>query len=99
MPAHQENRMNIQAIPATTDAPPTSAPTRTEAGPCMHRTTRRLSLAPRFAAGRRTVDVRYLWAGAAGAPTVIVQGGISAGRGVCAIDGVSGTGWWDDLVG
>lgn len=45
------------------------------------------------------VAVRYLWAGAAGAPTVVVQGGISADREVCAAGDHAAAGWWEDLVG
>ncbi len=54
---------------------------------------------PRYADSARTVDVRYLWCGAPGTPTVIVQGGISAGRDVLANPGDSAPGWWRALVG
>jgi len=37
--------------------------------------------------------------GPAGAPVVLVQGGISAGRHVCASAGDATPGWWDDFVG
>src|SRR3546814_8614194 len=46
------------------------------------RSTRRLRLSPKYGSGPREVEVSYLWCGAAGAPTVIVQGGISADRDV-----------------
>lgn len=54
-------------------------------------------LTPRYGRGPRTVTLRYFWHGAADAPTVIVQGGISASRDVCSHGGNAG--WWDDLVG
>ena len=63
------------------------------------RATRRVSLAPRFGDGVREVDVRYLWAGAPGAPTVVVQGGISADRDVCATVEHAVPGWWESSVG
>lgn len=63
------------------------------------RATRRIRLAPRFGEGMRDVEVRYLWTGATGAPTVIVQGGISADRDVCATAEHAASGWWDALVG
>lgn len=63
------------------------------------RCTRRVRIAPHY--GERAVDaeVRYLWAGAPGAPTVIVQGGISADRDVCATSERPLPGWWETLVG
>ena len=81
-------------------SPATPAPLRAETRKgrlAAQRATRQLSLSPRYGHGARTVDVRYLWCGAADAPTVIVQGGISADRDVTATDG--GTpGWWQSLV-
>ncbi|WP_448096700.1 homoserine O-succinyltransferase MetX [Luteibacter yeojuensis] len=62
------------------------------------RGTRRVSFAPKYGSGTVTVDVRYLWCGAPHAPTVIVQGGISADRDVCA-GRERAAGWWQDLVG
>ena len=62
------------------------------------RCTRRLQLEPKYGSGRRGVEVNYLWCGAAGAPTVIVQGGISANRDVTALDGDAAPGWWQPLV-
>lgn len=59
---------------------------------------RRLSLAPRYGQGVREVEVRYRWSGAADAPTVIVQGGISADRDVASRAGDQ-PGWWEELVG
>jgi homoserine O-acetyltransferase len=62
------------------------------------RSSRRLSLAPRYGQGMREVEVRYRWSGAPDAPTVIVQGGISADRDAATTaDGRAG--WWSELVG
>ena len=59
---------------------------------------RRIRIEPRHGHGAREVEVRYRWSGAPGAPTVIVQGGISADRDAAASeDGRSG--WWQELVG
>ena len=41
-------------------------------------------ITPRYGRGPCTVTLRYFWHGAADAPTVIVQGGISASRDVCS---------------
>ena len=76
------------------------APSRAEGRPgglTAQRSTRRLTLSPKYGHGPRAVDVRYLWCGPADAPTVIVQGGISATRDVTAADGAAG--WWQPLVG
>jgi homoserine O-acetyltransferase/O-succinyltransferase len=62
------------------------------------RSSRRLNLQPKYGAGPSTVDVRYQWAGAPDAPTVIVQGGISADRHVTGTD-QGKPGWWSELVG
>jgi homoserine O-acetyltransferase len=77
------------AIPAT----PRCAADLTE-----QRGTRRVSFAPKYGSDTVTVDVRYLWCGAPHAPTVIVQGGISADRDVCA-GRERAAGWWQELVG
>lgn len=61
------------------------------------RSSRRLSLQPKYDHGVSQVDVRYQWAGAPDAPTIIVQGGISADRYVAGADGKPG--WWSELVG
>ncbi|MDE2279319.1 MAG: homoserine O-succinyltransferase [Xanthomonadaceae bacterium] len=61
------------------------------------RSTRRLAFSPKYGKGSREVDVRYLWCGAPDAPTVIVQGGISASRDVTAPAGAE-AGWWQALV-
>jgi homoserine O-acetyltransferase/O-succinyltransferase len=54
-------------------------------------------ITPRYGAQPVRITLRYFWHGAEGAPTVIVQGGISASRDVCSHAGSAG--WWDDLVG
>ncbi|MBA8889786.1 homoserine O-acetyltransferase [Dokdonella fugitiva] len=56
-----------------------------------------LRLRPKHANGVREVRVRWSLHGAADAPLVIVQGGISADRRVAASGGEAG--WWDDIVG
>lgn len=63
------------------------------------RGTRRVQLSPKYGAGRCEAEVSYAWHGAAGAPTVIVQGGISANRDVSSAAGEAAPGWWPDLVG
>ncbi|MFA6230684.1 MAG: homoserine O-succinyltransferase [Rhodanobacter sp.] len=67
--------------------------------PTRLRSSRRLLLHAKHGAGLREVEVRYLWCGAVDAPTVIVQGGISADRDVTALDGDAAAGWWQELVG
>lgn len=52
---------------------------------------------PRYGRGPVEARVAYLWHGADGAPTVVVQGGISATRDVCANGDAAG--WWDEIVG
>jgi len=71
---------------------------RTDADLSMQRGTQRLALLPKYGEGRREVEVSYAWCGTAGAPTVIVQGGISADREVTSLDGQA-PGWWQALVG
>lgn len=63
------------------------------------RATRRVRIVPHYCDGSVEVDVRYLWTGAPGASTVIVQGGISADRDVCANSEHAAPGWWETLVG
>jgi homoserine O-acetyltransferase len=58
---------------------------------------RSLRLTPKHADGARDVRVRWALYGAAGAPVVIVQGGISAHRHAATVDGNDG--WWDAIVG
>lgn len=62
------------------------------------RSSRRLTLQPKYGSGASTVSVRYQWTGAADAPTVIVQGGISADRYVAQTE-QGDAGWWSELVG
>ncbi|HUB89401.1 MAG TPA: homoserine O-succinyltransferase [Dyella sp.] len=62
------------------------------------RSSRRLSLQPKYGHGAVQVDVRYQWAGAPDAPTIIVQGGISADRHVTGSE-QGKPGWWSELVG
>jgi len=56
-----------------------------------------LRLVPKHGSGARGVRVRYALTGAAGAPVVVVQGGISADRYTTAQRGRAG--WWDALIG
>lgn len=62
------------------------------------RSSRRIALRPKYGHGPCEVEVRYLWSGAPDAPTVIVQGGISASRDVLT-GGQGQPGWWSELVG
>ena len=73
------------------------AATRTRVALGEQRSTRRLVLTPKYGSGSRGVDVHYLWCGAPDAPTVIVQGGISANRDVTA-PADTAPGWWQELV-
>lgn len=63
------------------------------------RGTRQVRLTPKYGCGPCVVELRYLWCGAADAPTLIVQGGISAGREVVALERTDAPGWWQALVG
>lgn len=62
------------------------------------RSSRRLNLQPKYGSVAGNVDVRYQWTGAPDAPTIIVQGGISADRYVSGSD-QGRPGWWSELVG
>ena len=73
--------------------------TRVDAPFACQRGTREIRITPRYAGHPATVQVRYLWAGAPVAPTVIVQGGISADRDVCATSEHAAPGWWEALAG
>lgn len=92
MPAEPATVTTTQTLPATAHAPVRTAADLTE-----QRGTRRVVFTPKYGSGPVAVDVSYLWCGAPHAPTVIVQGGISATRDVCA--GRDRAGWWQDLVG
>lgn len=59
---------------------------------------RQVQIHPRYGNGPREVAVHYLWCGAPGAPTVIVQGGISADREVTSVEAGDHAGWWQPLV-
>ncbi|HEX7813906.1 homoserine O-succinyltransferase MetX [Dyella sp.] len=61
------------------------------------RSTRRVTLFPKYGACCE-VDVRYLWCGAPDAPTIIVQGGISADRDAVTF-GEQAAGWWQSFIG
>ena len=63
------------------------------------RGSRRVRITPRYGKTATDAEVRYLWAGAPGAPTVIVQGGISADRDVCGTTEHAAPGWWETMVG
>lgn len=76
-----------------------AAAVQARSGLTAQRSTRRLLLTPKYGSGPRAVDVHYLWCGAADAPTLIVQGGISADRDVTALDAAAAPGWWQALVG
>ncbi len=70
--------------------------------PCIdaRRASSEVTLTPRYGDGSpRRVSLAYLWIGRPGAPTVVVQGGISASRDVCASDGHATPGWWEPLIG
>jgi homoserine O-acetyltransferase len=63
------------------------------------RCSRRLVISPKYGSAPCELEVSYLWCGAPDAPTVIVQGGISATRDVVALDGEAAPGWWQAQVG
>ncbi|BBD78920.1 homoserine O-succinyltransferase MetX [Aerosticca soli] len=65
----------------------------------VQRSARRVTLHPKYGRGPVAVDVRYLWTGAPDAPTVVVQGGISADRDVVTSPAAATPGWWQGLVG
>ncbi|MFS8063673.1 MAG: homoserine O-succinyltransferase MetX [Luteimonas sp.] len=68
------------------------------AGPSAQRGALLVDLALRHA-GQRRVALRYEILGAAGLPTVLVVGGISAGRHVAASATFEEPGWWQAQVG
>ncbi|HEV7778494.1 MAG TPA: homoserine O-succinyltransferase [Luteibacter sp.] len=82
----------------TAEATPIALPRKSADLGCQ-RGSRRITLTPKYGNGPCEVDVGYLWTGAPGAPTVIVQGGISADRDVCASRERPLDGWWQALVG
>lgn len=84
--------VDLQLADAVRSAPPAARFS-------CQRAVRRVKITPRYGAGPVEIDVRYLWIGAPGAPTLIVQGGISADRDVCASDEHAAPGWWESQVG
>src|SRR5690625_4824094 len=99
-PSIMESLMTLEAVPlaAAPSATPVT-PVRARTGFHCLRGSRRLHVTPRFGEGGRDIEVKYLWVGEPGAPTVVVQGGISASRDVCRIEGHTEQGWWNELVG
>ncbi len=94
--------MTLEAVPCTTPRAAATPALGAQTIPMREdfscqRGERRIVISPRYGEGARSVQVRYLWSGAPGAPSVIVQGGISADRDVCANAGHAG--WWSQLVG
>lgn len=92
--------MSLAVVPEPVAPSIEATPDIARNGPfaCM-RGVRRVRIAPRHGKGPVEFDVPFLWAGAAGAPTVIVQGGISADRDVCATAAHPAPGWWEAVVG
>lgn len=93
--------MSLAAAPETPEPFEQPAPRLSRAGEpfACQRGTCRVCVTPRYGEGATEAELRYLWAGVPGAPTVIVQGGISADRDVCATAGRATPGWWEALVG
>ena len=93
--------MSLAVAPAALEsfAQPAARLARTDVPFACQRGTREVRITPRYAGHPVTAQVRYLWAGAPGASTVIVQGGISADRDVCATAEHAAPGWWKTLVG
>ncbi len=56
-------------------------------------------LRPRYNGRAVAVELDYIWCGATDGPTVVVLGGISAGRDVVTFDDAAPHGWWQALVG
>jgi homoserine O-acetyltransferase len=89
----------MSAEPATVYSPtlPAASGSQRPVDLSEQRGSRRVAISPKYGTGCVQVAVRYLWCGAPGAPTVIVQGGISADRDVCG-SREQPAGWWQDLV-
>ena len=75
------------------------APLRHRPSLTVRRSMRRVTLTPKYGGEAVAVAVRYAWMGTPGAPTLIVQGGISADRDVVTLDRDAAPGWWQPLVG
>ncbi|RUL69293.1 homoserine O-succinyltransferase MetX [Dyella choica] len=73
-------------------------PTHARGTLTAQRSSRHLSLQPKYGHGASELVVRYQWTGAPDAPTIIVQGGISADRHVAGTE-QGQPGWWSELVG
>lgn len=84
---------------AVRNAPSPTASIPPPRGLVCHRDTCNVRVRAKYGAGVRMVALRYAWIGAADAPTVIVQGGISASRDVLTLDAEASPGWWQALVG
>jgi homoserine O-acetyltransferase len=93
--------MSLAAVPESTEpfAQPAPCSLRADVPFACQRGTRGIRITPRYLGHEVTVGVRYLWSGAPGAPTIIVQGGISADRDACATAERTTPGWWETLVG
>jgi homoserine O-acetyltransferase len=91
----------MSAEPATVFTAPHASPAVAPrpADLSAQRGSRQLALEPKYGNGPVQATVRYLWCGAPGAPTIIVQGGISADRDVCASREHAVDGWWQALIG
>ncbi len=84
---------------STVTSPRAHAAPSAPASLANQRSVRRVEFEPKYGGGRRGVEVSYLWHGVPDAPTVIVQGGISADRDVLTVGGDERPGWWQALVG
>jgi homoserine O-acetyltransferase len=93
--------MSLAVAPESLESfvPQTHGAARMDAPFTSQRGTREVRVTPRYGGHPVAVRVCYLWAGAPGAPTVIVQGSISADRDACATTGHAAPGWWEALVG
>jgi len=61
---------------------------------------KKLRIRPKYAPSNSIeVEVAYQLVGAPGAPVVLVLGGISAHRSVCAYPADTAPGWWEPMVG
>ena len=88
---------NLSDLQTGADAGATAVRSVVESALRQRNARQTVRLAPKYGSGSVDVDVHYSWTGCAGAATVIVLGGISAGREVCSHS--TGAGWWDELVG
>ncbi len=91
--------MSRAAAPLLSESSTGTVPVAARAALAQQRGSRRIRMAPRYGTGDREVEIRYLWIGPPDAPTVVVQGGISADRDVCTSAGHPAPGWWEALVG